>query len=238
MIVEDEPLSRLYLSNLLAEAFPQLEVVATASNEQGALDAIQEHKPELLFLDIELQGGSGFGVVTKILSGDIYVIFTTALDQHATCLLQLSGVPYIQKPIDLDCLTAAVTNRQERTAHQRALAHLNTSLQNSGIPTTMLLDGSVPRYIALDDIIAIEAVGKQCRIHERSGQNVITTSELKDLDDLLSSFGFFRLHIQFIINRAHVLGINEDGSLIKMRSGICLPVSQKKLAALSIFLGA
>jgi two-component system LytT family response regulator len=237
LIVEDEPLSRLYLSNLLAEAFPEITIVGTATNELAAIAAIRELQPELLFIDIELQQGSGFGIVQQIADIDDYIVFTTALDLHATSLLRLSGVSYIQKPIDLECLMAAVNGRKDKAHNDLALQHLCASLKHNGIPQSILLAHSnYPEYMALKDIIAIEGLGKCCRIWPIAGQPIDAAYELKDLEDLLKAFGFFRPHMQYIINRLHVLGVNEDGTLLRLKGGMELPVSQKKLPELVRFL--
>ena len=241
MIVEDEPLSRLYLSSLLAEAFPDVQIISTAVAEVEAAAAILEMHPDLVFMDIELQTGSGFGVVSRLDATDTHIIFTTALDEHATNLLRLSGVPYIQKPIDLASLSLAVQAARDsgnRPHHATALGHLRTTLRNNGMPQCMLVAGiGDPVYIKLQDIISIEAEGKESRIRRHSGADIITGLELKELDDLLKGFGFFRTHMQHIINRNQVRGTLKHGQeKILMNNNIEVPVSPKKLAELRKYL--
>ena len=241
MIVEDEPLSRLFLQNLLGSC-PDIEVIGMAANEDEAVDAILEGQPGLVFMDIELQTGSGFGVVDRLGNRDPHIVFTTALDQRATNLLRLSGVPYIQKPIDLESLSLALQAARDsnhRPHHAAALMHLRSTLRNNRTPLSMLLPGSEDfAYVALQDIIAIEASGKESRIWHHSGDELTVPLELKELDDLLRDFGFFRPHMQYIVNRSQVRDIPSDnGDTVVMKNDRYIPVSPKKLAELRQYLG-
>ncbi len=242
MIVEDEPLSCQYLRNLLSEAFPEMGAACVAAAEDEAVAVIQLQRPDLIFLDIELQTGSGFGVVSRIHPGDAYIIFTSALNQRATNLLRLSGVPYIQKPIDMDSLRLAVEAAQDMTLrpqHAEALGHLRSSLRNGGEPLAMHVKGEngPDTWIALNDIVAIESEGSGSRLRLRSGAVQALPLEIKELDGLLRDFGFFRTHMQYIINRSQVAGpILDHETAITMHENLIVPVSSKKGAELRKFL--
>jgi two-component system LytT family response regulator len=233
IIVEDEPLSRMYLCNLLAEGFADLEVVGTAVAEGEALALIAAQKPDLVFLDIELQTGTGIRVATQLEACDPAVIFTTALDEHATNLLRITGVPYIEKPIDADTLEQAITaarNKQNCAFYSVALGHLRIAMQHGGIPQSLLIIGDTQCYVRLDDIVSIEACGADSRLSLPDGESILTQQGLKELDSLLNQYGFFRTHMNHLVNLAHVKAVRQDYTL--MPGGSKVPLSPKKAAAL------
>src|SRR3546814_195691 len=108
IIVEDEPRSRELLRSLVSANCPEVEIVALAGNVAEATALIKQHKPDLLFLDIELQTGTGFDVLQKIDGLEPAVIFTTAYDHYAIKAIKFSAADYLLKPIDIEELKEAV----------------------------------------------------------------------------------------------------------------------------------
>ena len=214
-----------------------------AATEDEAFDAIQAAQPELAFIDIELQTGTGFGLIDRLESSNLHVVFTTALDQRAINLLRLSGVPYIQKPIDLDSLSRTLQvagDHSGRVAQLEALSQLRATLRNNRTPVSIHLPGCEQcSYVKLQDVVTIEACGKESRVWLQSGDAVLTTAELKDWDELLRDFGFFRLHQHFMVNRWQVHEIPAgERDVIGMKNSKQVPVSPKKLAELRQFLAS
>src|SRR5687767_1237610 len=101
IIVEDEPLSRIFLRNLLAEFCPEVNVVATVSTEDDAVESINTLQPQLVFLDIEVQAGTGFEALKRIGCTYPAVVVTTHFDHHAIRAVQCSRVDYFEKPIEI-----------------------------------------------------------------------------------------------------------------------------------------
>lgn len=239
IIVEDEPLSRMYLSNLLAEGFPDVEVVGTAATEGEALTIIHAQKPDLVFLDIELQTGTGIRVATQLEACDPAMIFTTALDEHATNLLRITGVPYIQKPIDADTLAVAISaarDKQNCARYSVALGHLRIAMQHGGVPQSLLIAGDAPRYVPIKDVVSVEALDADSRLNLRNGESLFTGHELKELDSLLTQYGFFRTHRAHLINLRYLEHVMRDSALLL--DGSEVPLSPKKIAALQACLAA
>lgn len=236
IVVEDEPLSRAFLNNLLQE-YPQINVIATAASETEAIDAIQAHHPDLILLDIELQNGSGFGILQKTSTGNFKVIFTTALDHHSINIIRVSGMDYIQKPIDTEGLQKAIEKiKQDSGNNTLAQKYLLETLENNNVPLHILVNtGNSAEYVLLKDIVALKTdeEGKtDLLLH--SGNNVVSTTSLKEFDMLLSGYNFFRAHQQYLVNTLAIKQIVDDTeSYMLMNNGNKIPVSEKRKAALS-----
>lgn len=233
IIVEDEPLSLMYLRNLLAEAFSDLVITGTAAAEGEALALITTQKPDLVFLDIELQTGTGIRVATQLDDCDPAIIFTTALDEQATNLLRITGVPYIQKPIDADTLSqavAAVRDEQHCAFYSAALVQLRIAMQHKGVPQALLIIGDKQQYVRFSDIVTIEAGDAVSHLRLADGGGILTRQDLKDLDSLLQPYGFFRTHLHHLINLTHLKAVRPEHAL--MQDGSQVPLSPKRAAAL------
>lgn len=237
IIVEDEPLSRTFLNNLLKEFCPQIEIVTMVATVKEATEAIRTLKPDLIFLDIELQDGTGFDVLQHTLPDNFQVIFTTALDHYAVNAIRMSGVHYLQKPIDITELQEAINiTLKEKTESnvQRALDHLLETINNGNKPLHMFVsthDGDI--YILLSDIVSIEIAGEGSNIVLKHGIKKSTNIILKEFETLLSGYSFFRPHQQHLINRREILSVaDEIEPYIIMSNRSRIPLSLKKKEAL------
>jgi two-component system LytT family response regulator len=229
----------MYLQALLAE-IPDVVVVDAVATERDAARAILQHEPDMVLLDIELQDGTGFGVVAGLGAVNTYILFTTALDHRATGLLRVCGVPFITKPIDRDSLYNALTSARDGGSianHATAISHLQTALATGGSPQVFSLPGNLtPRYIVLRDVIAIRGeAGKSC-MQLSNGPQAEVPYTITELDNLLKDFGFFRIHIDCIISRRHMSGLSADGLVVRLSDGSTAVVSPKKLDTLREFL--
>ncbi len=238
LLVEDEPLSRLYLSHLLSASFPQLEVIGHAATEADALAQIEQLQPDLIFLDIELQSGTGFGVIEKMATANTGVIFTTAMDQMARALLCMSGVGYLQKPIDGEALSEALQKFQsEIAAAQKAVAleHLRQSLANNYQALTVYLPGpNGAIHAPLQSIIRFESAGTDTtETILTNDESHTTTLDLRTLEDLLGPSGFYRVHPHHLIHTACIAGKPDvQQGVVKMQDGSWVPVSARKMEGL------
>jgi two-component system LytT family response regulator len=243
LIIEDEPLSRAFLNNLLKEFCPQIEIVATMATVKEATEAIRTLKPDLIFLDIELQDGTGFDVLQQTLPDHFQVIFTTALDHYAINAIRMSGVHYLQKPIDITELQEAINTTLKEKAESnvsRALDHLLETINNGNKPLHMFAsthEGDT--YILLSDIVSIEIAGDGSNIVLKHGMKKSTNITLKEFETLLSSYSFFRPHQQHLINRQEILFVADEAEpYIIMNNKSRIPLSLKKKEALISLLNA
>jgi two-component system LytT family response regulator len=226
------------LSNLVNKYCPGISIVGTAGSVKEAIKVINEVNPALLFLDIEMPGGSGFELLEQIRDKEFSVIFTTAYDQYAVKAFKYSAVDYLLKPINIEELMNAVKkistlNLQKKAETEASLQHLLESHDNSGvskdngkiaIPTHEQLI-----FADLNEIIRCEAEGKHTHCFLTEGRKLHCTRSLKDFEEQLEQFGFCRIHHAHLINMSHIKSYTKgDGGTVTLSNGEEVTVSKRK----------
>ncbi len=235
IIVEDEPLSRAFLNNLLSEFCPEVNVVATVPTEQEAIEAIVRLQPDLVFLDIELQQGTGFEVLKKTRQQQhtFQVIFTTAFDHYGIKAIKFSGVDFLQKPIDIEDLQSAIisiTAKLSTNAGQIAVNHLLDTLDNDNMPEQLIIqttEGAV--YVRVAAINYIGASADGCIFYTDAGVIASVGRGIKDYEQMLADHCFFRVHHSYLINLKKAMASSaNEGLFITMADKSLIPVSPKR----------
>jgi two-component system, LytTR family, response regulator len=224
MIVDDEPLARRELRRLLAE-FAWIDIVGEAANVGEAAPLIDRLLPELLFLDIQMPGGTGFDLLER-LEHLPRVVFTTAYDKHAVRAFEVNALDYLLKPIEPERLAAAVARAQAAAASAPA------AVANSGIilERLFLRDGERCWFVPLGEVKLFTAEGNYVRISWDKIQPLLGRP-LSSLESRLDSKRFFRANRQQIINLEYIesvdLGVN--GRLhVQLRGGPEVQVSRRQ----------
>lgn len=232
IIVDDEANAREKLALLLKEDFAEsIDLCAVCRDGTDALAAFEQHKPDLVFLDVEMPRLSGFDVLRKVGRPMFDVIFTTAYDHYAIKAIKFSAIDYLLKPIDIDQLKEAVA----RVLEKRGMAGAETrvpQLMESTLPGAQITSLSVPsqdgfEVVRLADIIWLEASNFYTVFNMRSGKQIVATRTLKDFEEMLSGTDFQRIHRGHMINLAHLERyIKGAGGQVVMTGGKTLDVSR------------
>ncbi len=234
IIIDDETKSRNNLRDLLKEYCPSVEVVAEASSAVEAFKAVKLHLPDLLFLDIELQDGTGFDVL-KSLNGNqnFEVIFVTAFDKYGIQAVKNCAIDYLLKPINIFELTAAVEKAQTQIAPKKENLRLKELIANIdrkedekriALPLSDKIE-----FVAINKIIRFEAEGNYTHIHFDSGKKLMVCKTLKEYNDLLENQNFIRTHQSHLINFKKIAAyVKTDGGYISMEDGSQIPISRQK----------
>lgn len=235
IIVEDEPLSRAFLNSLLAEFCPDIKVVATVPTEDEAVKAIDSLQPDLVFLDIELQQGTGFEVLKRTSRHNYHVVFTTAIEHYGIRAIRFSAVDYLQKPIDIEGLRQVIASIDIKQASKAiAIKHLIETLNNNNDPVHLGIpcaNGTL--YTPVAGIVSVEAAGDNCIIN--TGYQKITGigRSIKDYEQLLADNNFFRPHPSFLINLDQLTLLSKpETGFVTMTDKSIVPVSPKRLEEL------
>jgi two-component system LytT family response regulator len=232
IIVDDEVKSRETLNNLVTRHCPKVKVLTLCDSVESAVKAIEDTKPHLVFLDIEMPFHSGFNLLERIKNPDFEVIFTTAYDHYAIKAIKFSAMDYLLKPIDVDELKAAVNKLEEpRNDVGNGLKKFELLLSNVkgksakiAIPT---FDGL--QMINADDIIKCIADESYTHIHLTGGKKLLVSKLLKEYEELLDGYNFFRVHNSSLINLKHVVKyIKGDGGYVTMSDNSNVEVSRRK----------
>ena len=234
VIIEDEIHSLEALKLLIQDFCPELKIAATASSVETGIEELKKHKPDLVFLDIEIGTGTGFDVLEQVKNFDFEVIFTTAFEHYALKAIKFSAIDYLLKPIDVDDLQKAVQKvnkkRDVLSQNQKLVTLLsNIRTTNEQKQTIILSTSEGYEFVPVSDIIYCQADGSYTRFHLNHKRELLVSKHLKEYEKLLSDHNFYRIHQSYLINMAEVGKLmRTDGGYLIMRNGDEIGLSPKK----------
>ena len=234
-IVDDEEPARALLREYLA-AHPEVEVVAECANGFEAVSAATELSPDLLLLDVQMPGLSGFEVL-ELLEREVAVVFITAYDEHALRAFEVHAVDYLLKPFSEERLTQALTRARQRLGRpQPGLAAFAAAARPGGLPLTRVLvrEGPEVHVIPVEALDVAEARDDYVCLRSR-GREYRKQQTLAELAAQLDPAKFVRVHRSFIVNLERVARIEryaKDSRLAVLKDGTKLPVSRAGYARL------
>jgi two-component system LytT family response regulator len=225
LIVDDERLAREGLKNLLKE-FPEIQIIAEASNVDEALEIIDKQKPQLVFLDIQMPEKTGFDLLEDLIETPA-IIFTTAYDEFAIKAFEVNALDYLLKPIETARLGEAIAKAKRQIEE---LKSEKLRIRLGAKEKVFLRDGDKCWYVKLEDIRLIESAGNYAKIHFDKFQPLIHRT-LNSLDERLSDDIFFRANRQQIINLNFLEKIEpffNSGFLFYLKDGSKIEVSRRQ----------
>ena len=225
LIIDDGRLARSALRRLLS-AHPEVKIIGEAANPEEAIRAIDKTSPDVLFLDVEMPGGSGFDLLEKL--EDVpAVIFTTAYDEYAVRAFDVSALDYLVKPITAPRLAAALGRAQKALAATRKE---RSDTDASAVHQIFVRDGDRCWIVRLTDISLLESEGNYTRLHFGGNAPLIFRS-LTAIEQRLGPARFFRANRSQIVNLGWIEAAENDidGRLsIKLRSGKQVEISRRQ----------
>ncbi|WP_353779458.1 response regulator [Winogradskyella sp. 3972H.M.0a.05] len=234
VIVEDEKHSRETLKSLLEEFCIGIEVIGLAATVNEAVELIKSKKPDVIFLDIELQTGTGFDMLNQVSHLNFEVIFTTAFEQYAIKAVKFSSLDYLLKPIDLEELQEAVNKAQTKKNQkvykkQLETLMLNLKEQKPKLNKICLATSEGFEFIEVHDIIYCKAEGSYTAFILKNSEKLLVSKHLKEYENLLLEQGFMRVHNSFLINLKEVKKyVKADGGYIIMNNNDTVSISRSR----------
>jgi len=201
------------------------------------LAALKAHKPSLLFLDIELPDGDGFQVLEKAENLDFDVIFTTAYDQYAMRAFKFAATDYLLKPVDIDELQSAVmlvTEKQKEESGEdksEQISALIANVRNIGKPFKRIVLPTSNGFTVVnpEDIIRCESDRNYTFIFLQDKRRILVSRTIKEYDEMLRDFNFFRIHQSHLINLAYLKNYTRGrGGYVELSDGTTLDVSARR----------
>lgn len=229
LIIDDERLARKELANLLQE-YPEIEIVGEAVNAEDAEEKIQALQPDLLFLDIQMPGKTGFELL-ETLDSVPDVVFTTAYDEYALKAFDFNALDYLLKPIEPDRLKETVTKLINRPKKE-AVAEIVSDQKLGPQDRVFVKDGDKCWFVKLENIRLFESDGNYIKIYFDNFKPMIHKS-LNALDEKLDDRSFFRASRKHIINLTWVESIESwfnGGLMVVLRGGDKVEVSRRQAA--------
>jgi two-component system LytT family response regulator len=234
IIVDDENSCIEVLKELITEYCKQITVIATGSSVEEGIQLINELKPDLVFLDIELKNQLSFAILDKLNNNNLHIIFTTAHEKYAMRAIKASCLDYLLKPLGANELIEAV-NKFERTKQlsfnqkkiEILLENMATNTANINKIAVPCNDGYI--FVNSSDIMYCEADLKYTNIYTVKNERIVSSKNLGEFEELLIvNPMFFRCHKSYIINIDFVRKFLKSDSQVQMQNDKLLDVSVRK----------
>ena len=209
----------------------EILVVGEAEGVETGLKAIEQHNPDLLFLDIHMDDGTGFDLINQSQKKDFEVIFITGFDQHAIKAIRVGALDYIIKPVDDDEFREAAQKaiqNYEKENHLEKLIEISSEYFKGAEKKRVILKTTDTVYaIYEDDIIYCRSDGNYTTFYTQQMEKIVVSKPLKHIEEILSENVFIRCHQSYIVNKKHVLKYNKQGVLI-VHLDFKVPVSSRR----------
>ena len=235
ILVDDERNNLENLQFLLQEHCPALEFVGAARSVQEALPLITAAVPDLIFLDIQMPGETGFDLLRSIDKPAFEVIFVTAYDQYGIQAIKFSALDYLLKPVAIEELIQAVDKATEKIKSKQQNKNITNLLAYLEKPKATSLRIALPtlketHYVKLEEIIRCEASDNYTLFFLQNGENILVSKTLKEYDDLLRLHNFQRVHQSHLVNMQFVKSLlKEDGGTLLLSDKTKIPISRQNL---------
>jgi two-component system, LytTR family, response regulator len=238
IIIDDENSAVNVLSLLLKKTCKDdVEIVATSNFPSEGRTLIEQHKPDLVFLDIEMPGMTGIDLIRSIPNPNFHVVFVTAYDAYAVEAFELSAIDYLLKPIGADKVLRVVNKMKENI--RRSQLQMNEQLQQLERILKMQSTGNENKiglgmadkivFVNIPEILYCEAQGNYTSVVLQDGKKIIASRTLGDFESQFAGKNFFRIHHSYLINLSRVKEFQRhEGGYVMMENNIKLEVSQRK----------
>ncbi|MEJ7769226.1 MAG: response regulator [Chitinophagaceae bacterium] len=231
ILIDDERLARNELRKLLTE-FPEIEIIAEAANANEGMERIEELNPDLVFLDIQMPGKTGFEMLAE-LDRVPYVIFTTAYDEYALKAFEVNALDYLLKPIEPKRLADAIQKLHQQEEKEMGSGTTNPLMNRSLLEEdaqVFVKDGDRCWFVKLSDIRLFESVGNYAKVFFGTNKPLILKS-LNALEERLDEKTFFRANRKHIVNLRMIEKIEpyfNGGLLLDLKGGEKIEVSRRQ----------
>ena len=241
-IIEDEQHTSRRLQNIVNNHFPDFDIIGTAESVVEGIDVIRIGRPQIVLMDIHLKDGTGFDLIERLFPIDFKIIFITAFEHFAIKAFKFSAIDYVLKPFDDTDITEAIQRAVQQLRKESSDLKIEALLSNykseqKELKKIVLKTNDSIYVVRVNEIIRLESDGAYTRFFFTDGRNVLVSKNLKEFDDLMSEYGFFRIHQTHLINMEYVVRyLKGDGGFVIMKDGSKPPVSTRKKEALMDYL--
>ncbi|MEM6644354.1 MAG: LytTR family DNA-binding domain-containing protein [Bacteroidota bacterium] len=233
VIVEDEKNAREVLSGLVNMYCPHVSIEGCAKSVSEGVRLIKSVNPDLIFLDIQLGKEQSFDLLKQLPKKDFHIVFVTAYAEHAVEAFRFSAIDYLLKPLDPDQLLQAVKKVSEKISEKKtakSLTALAENLMNKGTSKKLVLSTQeMVHVVEVNKIVCCSSSQSYTSFYLLDKTDVMVSKTLKTYEELLSQYGFFRIHKSWLINTAFIRGYDRsEGGFAIMENNHKVPVSAYK----------
>jgi two-component system, LytTR family, response regulator len=234
LIIDDEKPGRENLNAILSAYFKDIKVVGMAEDTINARKLMNEKKPDIVFLDIELGAESGLDLLKSIHEPTFETIFVTAYEEYAVKAYRTNATDYLLKPIDIDDLKDAIQKIKAKLDAKKVISPVET-ISNESLATPLsdtyikVITQDGFELISPDDIIYLKSINYYTNIVLNDSRELITTKTLKDYQKQLAGSTFFRVHNSYIINLKYLKSvISKDSFYAKLTNDVQISISRRR----------
>ena len=232
VIIDDKSSVRNTLKMMLEVYAPQVNLLGEADGIQTGLQLIKEKQPELVLLDVEMEDGTGFDLLSLCPQIDFKTIFITAHDIYAIHAFKFSAVDYLLKPVNPEELVKALekANLQQHVHHQAAMQNLMQNQKENKKSQKLVLGNTENIYLVdLNEVIRCQAEGNYTRFYLTEDRVILVSKTLKEYVEILDTANFFRAHKSHIFNLSFFSRFErKDGGTVHLKDGSTLPVAVRR----------
>lgn len=235
LIIDDENKARRLISTLLTENYPEIQLQLEAADLESGVALIKEHRPDIVFLDIEMPKHSGLQIVDFFEPNEInfQIIFITAYNDYALQAFKLSAIDYILKPVDINELKNAVEKAKkniEAKSINNRLDDLKRVFQQLSLNKMVL---EIPKgilFVSHDDIILFEADGMYTKVYMKNNESQLICKPMKHfVDQLQDKPIFYKPHRSYLVNLKYIKELSKkDGFHLVMENNKTIPIAKEK----------
>jgi len=232
LIVDDEPKGQQAIQTILSQGFNFIEIVGMASNIDEAYGLILTQKPDLVFLDIEMPGGTGFDLLERFEQINFEIVFVTGFNHYAINAINFNCLHYISKPVVGSKIGEAIERYIKRTDHRnidKRIDNLKLNLKEKKASKIVIPTKTGYNFVNLDSILFLEAEGTYTKIELSNGKSIFSSRILSHYDKLLDASQFFRVHRTFIVNTNYMSKFyNGNAPYLELINKKVIPISRRR----------
>lgn len=238
VLIDDDSNLRSGMKGLLNLCAPEIQIIGEAESVATGIEVIDQLKPEVVFLDIQLNDGTGFDILEQLAAkngkSSAHIVFITAHEQYAIKAFRFSALDFLLKPVDPDDLKKVVKKIKEVLEKNDNYAHIDLLLENirkkvDHFKRIALSNSDGIHLFEISDIIRCESEDNYTKFYIKNSKPILISKTLKEYEELLTEHGFVRIHQSHLINMAFLKSfIKKDGGYVIMADNSNLPISQRK----------
>lgn len=233
VIIDDEENARQTISRLLLQYMDDVEIVGEAGDVKTGVQVLQKTRPDVLLLDIDLPDGTGFDLLEQLKDYDFQLIFITAYQEYAIQAFKFSALDYLLKPFDPEDVQAALSRARDLKEKEEIQLKLNAFLSNienisREVKKIVLRTSESLHLVNVQDIIHCRADGNYTHFFITPDKKLIVSKTLKEYDQMLTPYGFFRTHQSHLVNLNFMDHFSKEREHIFLKDGSSVPVAYRK----------
>lgn len=236
LIVDDEPAQQAHLGIKLAENHPEVRLTGVCSNVDAAKEFLSFNSPDLIFLDMVMPGKTGFELLKELKEQkreiNFEVVFCTSFDTFAFKAFQYNAIDFLLKPFSDEDLARVIEKFLSKVTNSQNGVGVRNLIDNMDLPESerrlVLPTGNGYHFALPKDVVRIESSKSYTNFFLLNGEQVVVSRTIQEYDDLLTEYGFFRIHVSSLVNISHVVSYKKSEGIVRMSDNTEAEVARRR----------